>query len=65
MQPRRPNAHRPANAPNDAYPLATYNAVLHLAAMRLDLNPSPGYYDRSWTHVQRLRTGAPAPAPAR
>lgn len=23
---------------------------------RLDLNPSPGYYDRSWTHVQRLRT---------
>ena len=33
---------------------------------RLDLNPSPGYYDRSWTHVQRLRrTGAPAPAPAR
>jgi hypothetical protein len=32
---------------------------------RLDLNPSPGYYDRSWTHVQRLRTAAPAPAPAR
>ena len=22
---------------------------------RLDLNPAPAYYDRSWTHVQRIR----------
>jgi hypothetical protein len=25
---------------------------------RLDLNPAPAFYDRSWTHVQRLRRGA-------
>ena len=27
---------------------------------RLDFNPRPAYYDRSWTHVQRIRQAAAA-----
>lgn len=49
----------------DAARLARIDADPHCGAwlqyQRLDLNPSPGYYDRSWTHVQRLRTAATRP----